>query len=309
MPLQTSESKNRQRAFLVLVFAVLIVSCAAIMIRFAQHDGVPSLSIAAWRLGLAAVILSGIVCLRPALRTEVRALDARTVSLAIASGVFLAAHFASWIASLAYTSVASSMVLVSTNPIWIAIFSWLVFSEKPTRALALGIALAMAGSAFIFFSDARTAGTATGTDPLLGNVLALVGSLTVCGYLLLGRGLRQRMSLLAYVWLVYLSAGVTLLIGAVAAGAPLTGFSVTAWLCLIGLAVGPQLLGHSGINWALKHLSATVIALAILAEPVGSALLAWWLFGERFAPLQLAGFILLLIGIYLAARPTRVEGR
>ena len=294
-------------ALLILALSVLIVSSAAILIRLAQQDGVASVAIAAWRLGLAAVILSGVVLLRPAARAEVASLDKRTIGLAIAAGVFLAAHFASWIASLSYTSVASSTALVTTNPVWIALFSWVVFGERPSRGLATGIAFAIAGSACIFLSDASVVSSAPGGDPLLGNVLAVVGSLTVCGYLLLGRKLRQSMNLLTYVWLVYLSAGVTLLIGALAAGAPLVGFSTTAWLCLVGLAVGPQLLGHSGINWALKHLSATVIAIAILGEPIGSALLAWWLFNEGFAPLQLAGFVLLLVGIYLASRPAPAE--
>lgn len=301
----TTDQNNRLRALLVLAASVLIVSGAAIMIRLAQQDGVPSVSIATWRLGLAAVILSGVVLLRSDARAEVQTLSVRTIGHAIAAGIFLAAHFAAWIASLAYTSVASSMVLVSTNPIWIAIFSWLVFGEKPTRALVLGIGFAILGSTFIFLSDARGAGTSAGSDPLWGNLLAVAGSLTVCGYLLLGRRLRQHMSLLTYVWLVYLSAGVTLLLGALAAGAPLTGFSGIAWLFLAGLALGPQLLGHSGINWALKHLSATVIAMAILAEPIGSALLAWWFFGESFAVLQLVGFVLLLTGIYLASQPAR----
>lgn len=294
-------------ALLILALSVLIVSSAAILIRLAQQDGVASVAIAAWRLGLAAVILSGVVLLRPAARAEVVSLDKRTIGLAIAAGVFLAAHFASWIASLSYTSVASSTALVTTNPVWIALFSWVVFGERPSRGLATGIAFAIAGSACIFLSDASVVSSAPGADPLLGNVLAVVGSLTVCGYLLLGRKLRQSMNLLTYVWLVYLSAGVTLLIGALAAGAPLVGFSAGTWLCLVGLAVGPQLLGHSGINWALKHLSATVIAIAILGEPIGSALLAWWLFNEGFAPLQLAGFVLLLVGIYLASRPARSE--
>lgn len=137
---------------------------------------------------------------------------------------------------------------------------------------------------------------------MLGNVLALAGSLTVCGYLLIGRRLRKTISLLPYISLVYSSAAMVLMTTAFVSGVTLIGFSGTAWACLFGLALGPQLLGHTAFNWALKHVSATFIAIVILGEPIGSALLAWLFFGERFASLQLAGFSMLLVGIYLASR-------
>ena len=119
---------------------------------------------------------------------------------------------------------------------------------------------------------------------------------------MIGRKLRKSVSLLPYIWVVYSSAAIVLVITALAAGSPLTGYSDIAWICLAALALGPQLLGHSAFNWALKHVSATFVAIAILGEPIGSALLAWLIFGEAFAPLQLAGFCLLLAGIYLASR-------
>jgi drug/metabolite transporter (DMT)-like permease len=110
------------------------------------------------------------------------------------------------------------------------------------------------------------------------------------------------MALLPYVFLVYSAAAATLLLAAIFSGADLAGYTYPAWACLLGLALGPQLLGHSGINWSLKHIPATFIAIAILGEPVSAALMAWGWFGEGFAPLQLAGFALLLAGIYLASR-------
>ena len=292
----------RALPMLVLGASVVIVSTSAIMIRFALGEGVASLSIAAWRLGLAAIILTFIVAAKPATRVEIAALSRKHVALAVASGIFLAAHFASWIASLSYTSVASSTALVTTNPIWIALVSWVLFRERLHRSIVIGIVAAMAGSVLIFLSDARAAAANVGSNPMLGNVLALVGSLTVCGYLLIGRRLRQTFSLLTYIWLVYLSAAITLFACAVLAQSPLVGFTTLAWACLAGLAIGPQLLGHTGINWSLKHAPATVVAVAILGEPIASALLAWWIFDERFQPLQLAGFSLLLIGIFVSTR-------
>jgi drug/metabolite transporter (DMT)-like permease len=286
--------------YAVLGVAVLIVSSAAIAIRFAQREGVPSISIAAWRLTLAAAVLWPWVWVRD--RRQIAALSRQQWVLGGLSGVFLAMHFAAWISSLAYTSVASSLALVSTNPVWIALVSWLVFRERLGGWLTLGIASATGGSALIFLSDSQLGNSTTGSNTLLGNSLAIIGSLTVCGYLLIGRRLRKTVSLVPYIWLVYSSAAAVLMITALASGSNLTGFSAVAWTCLIALALGPQLLGHSAFNWALKHVSATFIAIVILGEPVGSALLAWLVFGETFAPLQLGGFCLLLSGIYLASR-------
>jgi drug/metabolite transporter (DMT)-like permease len=292
----------RALPMLVLGASVVIVSTSAILIRLALGEGVASLSIAMWRLGLAAIILTFVVAATPAARVEIAALSRKHIALAVGSGIFLAAHFASWIASLSYTSVASSTALVTTNPIWIALVSWLFFRERLHRSIVIGIAAAMLGSALIFLSDARASAANVGSNPMLGNVLAVIGSLTVCGYLLIGRRLRQTFSLLTYIWLVYLSAALTLFACAVAAQAPLIGFTTLAWACLAGLAIGPQLLGHTGINWSLKHAQATVVAVAILGEPIASALLAWWIFEERFQPLQLAGFSLLLLGIFISTR-------
>ena len=287
---------------LVLGASVVIVSTSAIMIRVALGEGVASLSIALWRLGIAAVILTFVVAAKPATRAEIATLSRKHIALAVASGIFLAAHFASWIASLSFTSVASSTALVTTNPIWIALVSWLFFRERLHRLIVLGIAAAMLGSVLIFLSDARADVVTVGSNPMLGNMLALIGSVTVCGYLLIGRRLRQTFSLLTYIWLVYLSAALTLFACAFFMRVPLIGFTMLAWVCLAGLAIGPQLLGHTGINWSLKHAPATVVAVAILGEPIASALLAWWIFDERFQPLQLAGFSLLLVGIFISTR-------
>ena len=289
-------------SYSILATSVLVVSSAAIMIRFALAEGVSSLAIAAWRLGIAAFVLIFIGAAKATARTELANISRKNLLLAGLSGVFLAAHFAAWISSLQYTSVASSVALVTTNPIWIALFSWLVFREKLGKWLLLGIAAAILGSVFIFAADARLETLSAGANPPLGNSLALVGSLTVCGYLLIGRRLRTTMSLLPYIVLTYSSAALVLLGMAWANGNALAGYSMLAWLCLLGLGLGPQLLGHSGINWALKHIPATFIAIAILGEPIGSSLLAWWIFGEQFAPLQLLGFTVLLAGIYFASR-------
>lgn len=293
----------------ILGVAVLIFSSSAILVRHSQTEGVASFAIAAWRMGLAAVVLLIVVAAQKARRSDATAapnMTSREMWLAAVAGVFLAAHFASWISSLAYTSVASSTALVTTNPIWIALFSFVVLREKLSRWLVAGVAAALGGSALIFLADYSRVATVASPNPLLGNSLALLGSLTVCGYLLIGRKLGRSSApappLLQYLTVVYSASAVTLLLLCVVTGTALIGFSTSAWLCLAGLALGPQLLGHSAINWALRHVSATFVAVVILGEPVASALLAWLFFGETFSTLQFCGFVVLLSGIYWASR-------
>ncbi len=291
----------RWQVFAALAAGVLIVSTASILIRWAQAEGVPSLAIAAWRLTLAALVLAPLVWFKS--RDEIAAMPRRTLGLALASGVFLALHFASWIASLEYTSVASSVALVTTNPIWIALFSVLVLRERMPALRLAAVTLALAGSGVILWADSGAAtATATAPQPAFGNTLALIGSLTVCGYLLIGQKLRAGMSLIAYIGLVYTCAAVCLMAAALASGTALSGYSAVAWACLAGMALGPQLMGHGAFNYALKHVTPTTIALTVLGEPVGSALLAWLLFGEAISAVKLAGMAFLLGGIFLAAR-------
>lgn len=289
---------NKRWAYAALGLGVIIISSSSIMTRYAQAAGVSSLSIAAIRLALASVMLTPFAFARSS--REIRALSRRDLLLGIASGSLLAAHFATWISSLAYTSVASSTALVTTNPIWIAAASVLFFHERIRKGLIAAIGFALCGSVLIFLAQGGS-GSAQ-PDPPLGNTLALIGSLAVSGYLLIGRALRRRLSLLAYVWLVYTSAAIALVVVALVAQEPLWGFSATAWAFLLALALGPQLMGHTVFNWALKRVSATLIALAILGEPIGSAILALMLFDEGFSRLQITGFVLLLGGIYLGAR-------
>lgn len=302
---------SKSWAYAALGLGVLVVSSSSILVRYAQGAGVPSLSIAALRLALAALLLTPLALARAS--GEIRGLSRRDLHLALLAGGLLAAHFATWISSLAYTSVASSTVLVTTNPIWIALASMLIFHERMGKGMVVAIGMALGGSALIFFADGGGGGGGTGEgmvqpNPLLGNSLALLGALSVSGYFLIGRALRRRLSLLAFIWLIYTSCAMALIAVALIADAPLRGFSAAGWACLLGLALGPQLLGHSVFNWALKHVSATFIALTILGEPIGASLLALLLFGERLSPLQSAGFATLLVGIYLAARSEKSAG-
>ncbi len=295
--------------YLVLTGGVLIVSTAPILIRLIQQEGMPSLVIAASRLLAATVILSPIALLR--VGHEVRSLPWRRVLLSIAAGCFLALHFATWITSLDYTSVASSTILVTTNPLWVGLASLLLFGEQPGLKTIVALVLTLLGSALITVSDS---GSSPHSNALLGNALALVGALTVSGYFLIGRSLRRHITTLAYIWLAYTTSALVLLVVVLLGSHTFVGYSTLAYLLVLAMALGPQLLGHTAFNWSLRHLSATFITIAILGEPVVASVMARLLFGERFTtftvagvvlPLQLMGFVVILVGIALAALDER----
>lgn len=278
----------------------MAISFGGILARLAQGAGVPSLSIAAWRLGFATLVATPFAL--AALR-QAQSYTSRQLGLGLAAGLCLAAHFGTWISSLEYTSVASSTALVTTNPLWIGLASFVLFGERPGRAMLAGIALSLAGSFLIFLSDSQQA--ASGNDSLLGNALALIGSWCFSAYLMIGRRLRASLSLTLYIWLAYGIAALFLFGATAALDQPVLDFSSLGWLALIGMALGPQLVGHTSYNWALKHVSPAFVAVVTLGEPVGCALMAYLFFGETLAPLQAVGFGLLLVGIYLAARSER----
>ena len=288
----------RALPFLVLGFGVVVVSFAAILIRFALADGASSLAIAAVRLTLAAAVLAPFAWLRAG--REMLRLPRCELGLCMLSGALLAAHFWAWITSLEHTSVASSTALVTTNPLWVALASAIFLRERPGGAAVAGILLTLAGSVLIFAADASRA-SSPDSAPMLGNALALAGAISASGYLLVGRALRARVSLTAYIWLAYSTAGLLLLAAAMATGVSLISLPSAAWVFMVALALGPQLIGHTTFNWALRRLTATFVAVAILGEPVGAAILAWLFFEEGFTALQLTGFVLLLAGIFVAA--------
>ena len=283
-------------AGLVLSVGVLVIATASILIRYAQNAQVPSLSIAAIRLGVSAAVLSVIVALRYAQWPQ--GITMRHGWLAVLSGACLAAHFATWITSLQYTSVASSAALVATTPLWVGIVARVWFKEALNRYRIIGMALTIAGSIGIAVSD-QTA--SVGTNPLLGNLLAIVGAISGSAYFLLGRGLRSDIPLLHYIWMTYGAAALVLLVAALGFGYTTVPAAGMTWLVLIGLALGPQLLGHTSINYAMRHLSALLVTIALLGEPVGSAILAFVLFQEQVAPLQVVGLVGLLLGIAVTA--------
>lgn len=296
-----------------LITAIFAVSTSSIFIRFAQEEA-PSLVIAALRLTFATLLLAPLALTR--YRGELNSLTRKELILGVFSGLFLAVHFAAWISSLEYTTVASSVVFVSTGPLWVALLSPFFLDERITRAAVAGLCIAILGGIIIGLSDACTwdnglrcpqLGQVLQGPAMWGNFLALVGAWAVSGYIIIGRKVRAGISLIPYIFLVYGISAVALILMMFAAGESPRGYPAQTYGWIFLLALFPQLIGHSTYNWALKYLPASFVAVTTLAEPVGSAVLAYFILSETPTRGVLTGGLLILIGIYLAARPGNVE--
>jgi drug/metabolite transporter (DMT)-like permease len=280
------------RHLLVLIAGVVAISWAAPLIRLAEPA--PALAIAALRLVFAAPPMVAMAVARR--EHEIGHLDGRDRWLLVLSALALAAHFAFWVVSVQRTSILASVVLVTMQPLFVAVGAWLFLHERPTRQVSLGIAIGVAGAAVLVGVGASDAGT------LSGNLYALVGGVMSSVYLVIGRGARRRLSTAAYGAVVY-SLTAAILVGlALATGTALLGHPASAYGYIMLLALVPQLIGHNAMNWALGSLSAAVVAVAILGEPVGSALIAAVLLHEVPTPLEVLGGAVVLAGVYVALR-------
>ncbi|MFC2011383.1 DMT family transporter [Chloroflexota bacterium] len=284
------------RQYFVLAMGVISVSLAAIFIRLAEA---PPMVIAAYRLCLASLIIVPVAWARSS--DELRHLSRQNIIMALLSGIFLALHFGLWISSLSYTSVATSVVLVTANPIFVAIASYFLFQEKLSKQIVLGIVISIIGSVLIGYGN-----WSLGPRQLFGSILALLGALAVAGYLLIGRRLRRSIGLLSYVSLSYSSAAVLLLLSTLAFGYSLVGYSNTTYIMFVLLAVVPQLIGHSSLNWSLLFIPATLVTIAVLGEPVVATALAFLILNEAPTISEISGGILILVGIFVAFKESEM---
>jgi drug/metabolite transporter (DMT)-like permease len=292
---------HRARPFLAMAAAVVAMAWAAPLIRL---TGAPPLAVAGWRLTIASVLLLP-AFLRSPWRAEWGAVPSADRRSAWLAGLALALHFAAWITAVRLTSVAASGVLVSLSPV----FAWAISAawrgERPAPRQAAGILLAIAGAAVIALGDARTGSR----QALLGDLLALAGAAFGGYYFVVGRRLRRTLSLAAYVTPVYALSAVILLGWAAARGEAFAPYAARDWAVFAALALGPMLVGHTGLNYALRYLPAYLVNVAALGEPVGATVIAWTLpaIAEPPGVPALAGGALCLGGIVLAlagaARP------
>lgn len=277
--------------WLTVSLAVLFVSFGAVLVRLAAA---PALAVSFYRVALASLLV-----LPFAGREAPRAfagLDRRQRALLVGSGVALALHFATWIASLSYTSIASSVLLVNTAPLFAIALSRLFLREKAPAVVLVATPIALAGAALIAFGDWTGA-----PGSLRGNLLAVAGAVTVAAYQVIGRGLRDALPLHAYVLGVWSTAAATLALFALALGVPLAPFPPRTWLVFLALALVPMIGGHGLVNKSLRSLPAPTVGLFLLGEPLGASLLALLLFGEMPGPWTLAGGAVVLAALGLVA--------
>lgn len=274
----------------LVLAGITAISFASILVRLADA---PSLAIAAYRVGIAAIILVPYYTLK---MPVVGYWSGPILRKTLLAGFFLALHFAFWVRSVQLTSIASAATLVSTTPLFVALLDRFCFRHQLPRRSWPGILMVAAGSILLAENDFSFS-----TEALLGDLLALAGALAAAGYLLAGRSVRRSLDLAAYTLGAYGSAALFLLAFTLGTATPLVGFSPQTYLVFLLLAVVPQLIGHTTFNWTLGFLAPTTVAVLILGEPIGATLLAYCFFGETLSPLKALGLLILGMGIVLVA--------
>ena len=291
--------EDRTPPMVALGVAVAAVSTSAVLVRWSTA---PAIVLAFYRVLLTMLLVAPFLLTR--YRGEFAAFRRRDWAVALATGAALAVHFAAYFESLAWTSVAASVTLVQSQPVFVAIGATLVLDEFVGPRRAAGILVALAGMAAMSAGDLLAGLAVRGPRPLYGNALAVLGAVMAAIYVLVGRSLRQRVALVPYVVVVYAACALTLFAVAVARGLPLSGYGRGEWLIFLALAVGPGLFGHTVVNWALEHVESAVVSVALLGEPVGATVLALVLLAEVPGPTTLVGASLVLVGIYVTTTTT-----
>ncbi|HRF95406.1 MAG TPA: DMT family transporter [Aggregatilineales bacterium] len=288
------------RALVMLIIGVSALSMAAVFIRLAQEESIPSLVIAGGRLLIATTLLIPIIIRRADYRAQIRHISRRDLLLITIGGVFLSLHFATWISSLEYTSVLISGVLVTTTPIWVALLERFVLKSHLSAGVMIGLAVALVGGMIIATPSGGSITAPTANNPLLGGFLALAGAWAVAVYLIVGRKMRGGMSLTPYIFMVYGIGALTTMLIILFTGTPVSGFSSAGYGWVVLVAVMPQLIGHSSLNYALAYLPATIVSLSTQTEPILSAIGAYLVFGELPSSIQAIGGAIILVGVVFA---------
>lgn len=293
--------KENIRTKFVLLIGIISISFAATFVKLADA---PSSVIASLRLLFSSVILIPCIFFSSSLRAEFRKFSSKDILLLLLSGFFLSLHFLLWITSLYFTGITNSVVLVTTSPIFITLFSSFVFKDVISRSFWVGLILALAGCLVLGGNDIIGS-----IEMLKGDMLAISGAISIAGYFIVGSILRKKMSLLAYIIPVYITAAAFLTITLPLSGNSLSGYSPETYFYCLLMAVICQIVGHSSFNWALKRLKASMATMAIIGEPVGAALLAFLILGDIPSIMTVLGSLVILTGIsiILLNNPIRPE--
>jgi len=280
------------KPYVTLFVGVLSVSFAAIFIRLADA---PPLVIATYRMAIASIILIPIASIKS--KKSLNKLSRHDILLILLSSVFVALHFGLWITSLSYTSIASSVVLVTAHPAFVTVISYFLWGERVNKLAIGGIVVAFAGVILVNYN-----GFIFGSQAILGDLMALIAGFAMGAYLIIGRQLRAQIDILSYLSILYTCSAVILLIATLSFGYNLFGYSNTTYLMMILLALVPQLIGHSTLNLAVRLIPVIFVSVAILGEPVGATILGYLILGEAPTANEIAGGLLILGGIFLVMR-------
>ncbi|HEY6329892.1 MAG TPA: DMT family transporter, partial [Blastocatellia bacterium] len=279
--------------YLSMAFAVVAIAFSSIFVTKLEQAGVRPVMVALYRMAFATLFL-----LPPSIkvrRSEIASLTRRDLSLLVLSGFFLALHFLSWITSLEYIPIAASVMLVASHPLFVVIAAHFLLGESATGRSLAGIAIGLGGTALISYDGLSGLGTA-----LRGDALALLGAIALVGYFLIGRSARSRISLLGYTTPVYAACSLFLLAWALCSRENLIGYAPTDWLYFAALAIVPTILGHTVLNWAIKHVRTSAVSISLLGEPVVAAFLAFGFFAQMPSRSTVVGGVFVLLGIYFA---------
>ena len=281
--------KTTIHPYVPIAIGVIAVSLSAIFVKLANADaGV----IAFYRMLFSVLIMSPVFFWK--YTSEIKLLSKRDWTFSGIAGIFLAFHFILWFESLNYTSVASSTVLVTLQPLFEFAGTYFFFKERLSVKTILSGIIAIAGSVLISWGDFQISGTA-----LYGDMLALIACALVTAYLLFGQDVRKRLSLVTYTFVVYGVSTITLFFCILIKGGSFGPYPANDWLWFVLLAIVPNLLGHTFFNWSLKYVSTNVISIAILFEPIGAAVLAFYVFNEYLISTQVIGGLIVIVGIML----------
>jgi drug/metabolite transporter (DMT)-like permease len=272
-----------------MIVAVSAVSSAAILVRFAE--GAPPIALGFWRTLIVGILMAAWI--RPVAR--------RDLGLSALAGFFLAGHFWAWFESLSRTTVLHSTLLVCLGPIWLGVAEWGWLRKPPSRRFWMGVGLALMGALLMAGQSADVSQGGIGPT-LSGDLLALLGGFLAAAYLFVGQDVRKRVGIACYSALFSLSAAFFLLPAALLTQQHLTGFSLRTWGFVVALALGPQLLGHNGVNYCLRYVRASTLSAMILLEPLGAAILAAMFFHEIPGKIEAFGGFVVLIGVLIATR-------